>query len=427
VPVTAGDFVTAWRRTLAPATRAPGADYLLVIKGARAFHAHAGGSGSTTADLGVCAIDDQTLEVELEEPTGHFLQVLVRPETYPAPRHALATHGDAWAAPKHIITNGPFRLAEWRPGERVTLARNRGHYGEAHTQGNVEQVELLPLTSVSERLAAYDAGALDILGISFFPPEERARAQRTHPGEAIARPILETCYLVFDVTRPPFDDARVRRALALATDREALVDEALEGDAVAAMGGLLPQGMPGHSPDIGPPHDPEAAQRLLAEAGYPDGAGFPAVRALGFAAIAPRATFLQTQWRQILSIDVAWETPDWTSFLEGMGKEIYGLTAYLWVADYPDPDAFLHLSRAATWANWHNEAFEGLVENARRTLDQEERVELYRRAERLLMAEAPILPLTYEMEHLLIKPWVNRYPTAPSRAVFWQDVVIEDH
>jgi ABC-type oligopeptide transport system substrate-binding subunit len=97
----------------------------------------------------------------------------------------------------------------------------------------------------------------------------------------------------------------------------------------------------------------------------------------------------------------------------------------MWVADYPDPDNFLRVSRAETWAKWHDKRYERLVEEAGRAMNQEERMRLYRQADRILVAEAPILPLTYEREHLLIKPWVMRYPTAASKAVFWKDVVIE--
>jgi ABC-type oligopeptide transport system substrate-binding subunit/DNA-binding SARP family transcriptional activator len=418
-PVTAQDFAYAWKRALDPAIGSPSAGSLHNIAGGRAFHQ---GSGSRE-DVGVRATDALTLLVELEEPTSYFLQLLVRPDHYPVPRHVVEAHDAAWTEPGRVVTNGPFRLEAWQRGEKLILSRNPDYHGRF--QGNVQQVELSPLTDWAARLERYEADALDVLGIGFFPPEERQRARQRHADDYISRPILETCYLAFDVTRPPFDDTRVRRAFTLATDREALAEGVLQGYAAPAAGGLLPQGMPGHSPDVGLPYDPDQARRLLAEAGYPDGRGFPVVDALAFAAVKARTDDLQAQWRQTLGVEIAWQTPDWATFLKQLRNEQHHVFCAMWVADYPDPDNFLRVSRAETWAKWHDKRYERLVEEAGRAMNQEERMRLYRQADRILVAEAPILPLTYEREHLLIKPWVMRYPTAASKAVFWKDVVIE--
>jgi oligopeptide transport system substrate-binding protein len=172
------------------------------------------------------------------------------------------------------------------------------------------------------------------------------------------------------------------------------------------------------------PYDPEQAQRLLAEAGYPGGRGFPAVDTLAPRVVEARVTYLQSQWREILGVEVAWQTPEWATFLDQLNNERHHLFCAMWVADYPDPDNFLRVSRTETWAGWQNERYDRLVGEARRVMEQEERMKRYRQAEEILVAEAPILPLTYEREHLLIKPWISYYPTTASRAVFWKDVVI---
>jgi ABC-type oligopeptide transport system substrate-binding subunit/DNA-binding SARP family transcriptional activator len=421
VPVTASDFEYAWKRALDPVTRSPSAGFLHDIEGAKAFNQ---GDGNREA-VGVHAADETTLVVRLEEPTGYFLQLLVRPDYFPVPRHVVETHSADWTSPAHRVTNGPFRLEAWQRGQRLVLARNPGYHGQFG--GNVERVEMFPLTDWEARLQGYEEETLDVLGITFFPPEQRARARQRYAEESVSYPILETSYLVLDVTRSPLDDWRVRQALALATDRGALSEEATQGATVAATGGLLPHGMPGHSPDLGLPYDPGRARRLLAEAGYPDGRGFPMLDALAFEAVKARTIHLQEQWRDNLGLEITWQTPDWATFLDKFKHQRQHLLYAMWVADYPDPDNFMRVSRAETWPHWRHEGYERLVTEAGRVMDQAQRLKLYRQADEILVTQVPVLPLTYEREHLLIKPWVRHYPRAASRVIFWKDVILEPH
>jgi ABC-type oligopeptide transport system substrate-binding subunit len=318
-------------------------------------------------------------------------------------------------------------LETWQRGKKLVLALNPDHHSKHQLRGNVQRVALFPLVDWPDRLQRYESDSLDVLGITYFPLAEREAARQRHAEEYVSLPNLETCYLVFDATRPPFDDVRVRQAFALATDRTALAEVALRGYVTAATGGLLPQGMPGHSPDIGLPYDPNQARRLLAEAGYPGGRGFPVVDALAFHAVQARTACLYAQWQKALGVEIAWQTPQWATFLAQLRNERPHLFFAIWVADYPDPDNFLRVSRAEVWAGWQNKEFDRLVGKARRAMEQEERITRYRRADEILVAEVPILPLTYEREHLLIKPWVSHYPITASKTVFWKDVVIEPH
>ena len=151
------------------------------------------------------------------------------------------------------------------------------------------------------------------------------------------------------------------------------------------------------------------------------------VETLAFHAAESRSEYLQVHWRENLGIEIAWETVEWAEFLDRLGNETPHLTSLGWVADYPDPDSFLRVSRARSWAGWQNATYDRLVEEAGQVICQGERMKLYRQADRILAEEAPILPLIYERGHLLVKPWVSRYPLSAIKPSFWKDVVIELH
>jgi ABC-type oligopeptide transport system substrate-binding subunit/class 3 adenylate cyclase len=426
VPVTSGDFEYAWKRILDPATGSPGASHLFDLRGARAFH-----RGEACPDeVGVRAVDEGTLVVELEGPTGYFLQLLATSAAYPVPRHAVAAHGQAWTEPGKIISNGPFGLASWQPGESLVLVRNPTYHGQF--SGNLDRVELTLLTNdiTSVALQMYEAGSLDLLALGSIPLPERDRARRAHAGEIISGPQLITRFVCFFPNGPPLDDVRVRRALILAIDRERLADVTLGGYELPGTGGLVPPGMPGHSTEIGLPYDPELARQLLAEAGYAGGRGFPPLNAFVWTRwYAEILKHLQVQWLESLGVEIRRQMVELATFqqeqLESREQQPH-LFLNGWVADYPDPHNYLRVAVHRLPRRWDIVAYERLVEEASRLTDQAERMLLYRQADRMLIEEALIMPLTYGRSHLLVKPWVARYPlTAADK--FWKDVVIEPH
>ncbi len=126
-------------------------------------------------------------------------------------------------------------------------------------------------------------------------------------------------------------------------------------------------------------------------------------------------------------METRWEVLPWAAFLTKLEDHPPQILNLMWTADYPDPDNFLRVCRIRTWGGWQNETYDRLVERAQQVMDQGERMKLYRQADRLLIEEAPVLPLTYERRHLLVKPWVSRYPTSPIQSAFWKDAVIEPH
>jgi ABC-type oligopeptide transport system substrate-binding subunit len=415
VPVTAEDFAYAWKRVLEPANQSVTADLLGDIRGAKAFH-H---GECEWADVGVRAADAVTLIVELEGPTAYFLHLVSRPITYPVPQHVVEARGEAWTEAGNIVTNGPFRLEAWQPGESMVLVRNRLYHGRC--SGNVQRVEMALVWESPALLEMYEADELDLL-----PTWGLRQADRVRPGqfpeEYVPIAVPTTFGLVFGVTRAPFDDARVRRAFALATDRETLA--AMMRITHPARGGFVPHAMPGHSPSIALPYDPQEARQLLAEAGYPGGRGFPPVHGFGSIDRVPWPEHLQTQWRDNLGLDIAWNIGRWSTFYSP--GELPQLWLDMFFHAYPDPDNFLRGYSPAK-IGWRNESYDTLVERARREMDPEERMKWYRQADRILIEEAVIMPTHYGIASVLVKPWVKKPPAAPFGLWFWKDVIIEPH
>ncbi|HET7375378.1 MAG TPA: ABC transporter substrate-binding protein, partial [Anaerolineae bacterium] len=191
-----------------------------------------------------------------------------------------------------------------------------------------------------------------------------------------------------------------------------------------------PLGMLGHSPNIGLAFDPDRARRLMAEAGYPSGRNFQKIEA--WASIGrdtPQiTTYLQTQWREYLGVEVTWRLFDWNDLRERLMTQVPHLYTLGWLADYPDPDSFLRVAlHHPMYNHWHNTQYEQLLDTARGLADPVERVKFYQAADRLLMHEAGILPLFYSRRHWLIKPWVKRYPVSALSASYWKDAIIVPH
>jgi ABC-type transport system substrate-binding protein len=259
------------------------------------------------------------------------------------------------------------------------------------------------------------------------PVPSRVRVREALPDEYVLAFDGAVFYIVFDVTRPPFDDPRVRRAFAHALDRHALVNDTLGDAAVAATGGFVPQGMPGHTPGIALPYDPGRARQLLSEAGYPGGEGFPQQQLLSWPRREEETRHMLTQWRQELGVDLSVRRViEWADYIETVDKDPPPLFLMGWVPDYPDPDSFLRVPiRKQT--RWRHPTYDHLIDQALEETDQAERMRLYGQADRILIQEAGVLPLNYSQIPLLIKPWVTEYPVHAFSYWQWKDVVIEPH
>jgi ABC-type oligopeptide transport system substrate-binding subunit len=352
----------------------------------------------------------------LEEPAAYFLNLVTGRRLLPVPRHTVERYGQSWTEPRHLVTNGPFRLEAWSPGERVILRRNPHYFGRPH--GNVTQVivsnqQLAP----AEALEAYRAGGVDILSLG-----AKTYSARFRYAEEYRRAEAATAYVVgFDLTKAPFHDRRVRQALALSLDRDYLARQSLPDFDVAGRGGLLPPGFPGHSPEIGLRCDPEKAARLLAEAGYPNGKGFGRVVLATLDTRRQYALALQRIWRQRLGIHILVKEMKADLFFKHFHRAPLFIMG--WWTRYPSPYNALRHAAEFLAPSWEHAGFERTMDEAARTSEYQGRLRRLRQADRIFVTEAAVVPLAYRANHYLVKPWVS--VSLPYFSM--QDITIHPH
>ncbi len=420
--VTAVDFIYAFRRMLDPEVESPFANLFFDIKGAEEFHT---GKEKNSHILGIQAPDPFKLVIDLNKPTGHMLHLLAQSSASPIPHHLWDACGPDWIDPANLVTNGPFRLKSWQAGCQMVLVQNPSYHGRA--SGNVEHVELFWCDNEQSRLEMYAANELDILDLGRLSAEEMAEARERFPDEYISNPWPSTNIARFNTQVPPFNDLRVRQAFTQAIDRHTLAQNALGGFEYPALGGFIPPGIPGHSAEAGLSYDPDHARKLLQEAGYPGGGGIPIIPLYSSISYTAHAAFLREQWQTELGITIEPAVVNISELANHLDQEQPYIFIIGWLADYPDPDNFLRLGLERFSTGWQNSEFEKLIGQARLIADYKDRTALYVQADNILMREAPIFPLTYWPLHLLVKPWVQRYPISSGKFWFWKDTLLDLH
>jgi oligopeptide transport system substrate-binding protein len=423
--IRASDFENAWKRNLGLRALSHSSKLLYAIENARNF-----GEGVITDSslVGVCAIDDLTLEIRLESPTAYLPYLFSLPIAAPLHKSLLKRQNQPDDDIKSIVSNGPYYLSEYQPGEMLILQRNP--YYRGRFPGNVTRIECPFISDYSESLDAYARDEMDALDMITSDLGTIARARSRFIEELSFIPQLNTFYLAFRANRHPFNDVRVRRAFSHAIDKKALAREASQDTYCPALGGFIPPGMPGHSDGIGIAFDPGQARKLLEEAGYPEGRSFPDVR-WSFQKGPldnPVVTFLYQSWKSILNLDINPTPMSWEDFLEQRDTDPPDLALNAWSADYPDPDNFLrilfHSEEGINPIRWRSAEFDRCVEEAVRILDQNQRLELYRKADHILVAEETvIIPIFYSQGRILAKPWVS-FPRIPPAMLQLKEVVV---
>jgi oligopeptide transport system substrate-binding protein len=409
-PVTAEDFVASWRRVLTPSLGAENAGMLYVLRGAEAFH-----KGATTDfnQVAVKATDPQTLRVVLEHPTPHFLSLLTHAAWLPVPLAAVTAHGDGyargvpWTRPGRLVGNGAFNLKAWQPNREIVVERSPTYWDAARVRLN--GIHFYPIENQDAEERAFRSGQLHITYTLPFGKVDSYR--RNAPQSLRTDPYLHTYFFRLNVRQPPLNNERVRRALALAVDRTAIVEKILRGGQQPATA-ISPPGLPGYTPPPGTPSDFNAARALLVEAGFPDGKGLPPLEML-YKTSANQgliAEAVQEMWRRELGIEVRLINQEFKVVLAERRAGNYQILLSDWVGDYIDPITFLDLWRSDSGNNhtgWANSDYDALLFAAARTGDLAARATQLQRAEALMLAAAPIVPIYYNTHIFLVQPSVR--------------------
>ncbi len=414
-PLTAGDFVFAWRRALAPALAAEYAYLLYPLKNAAAFNA---GTLTDPAQLGVVAPDDLTLRVTLERPTPYLPALTANPVWFPVNARALAAHGgatdrtNAWARPGTLVGNGPFTLAEWVPNAHVKVTRNT-HYRDAATV-RLAAIYFYPTESPDTEERSFRAGQLHIT--SAVPATKLATYRTENPAALRVDPFLQTIFLRFNTTRAPFDSPAVRRAFALAIDRPAIARSVLR-DANPPAPHFTPPNCAGYTARASVPTDFAAARALLTEAGYPGGKGLPVIKlqVRNDAKQPGMAEVLQALWARELGVRLEITTLEQKTWVQNQQTLDYMISGAGWIGDFADPVTFLDLfvgNGGNNWTGWHDAAYDDLIARAAATAAPTARLELFQQAEARLLEQAPITPVFFGTAAYLIHPSVRGWEPA---------------
>ena len=414
--LTSEDWVYSFRRMLDPATAFPLASRLFPIRNARAI---ATGAMPVTA-LAVSAPDPQTVRIELENPTPYFIDVIAA-AAMPVPRHVIEKHGNEWLRPENIVSNGPFVLEEWRPNAYVRARVNPNFWGA--DQVKLDGVVHYPLGNPGTLVRRFNAGELDLIMV--VPPErtDELRAQHGESlrlGRGIANEVV-----VFNTRSGPTADVRVRRALAMAIEREVIARNVLGFPGVGAYS-IVPPGVlnydRGAQPDYatwGSAKRLAEAKRLLAEAGY--GPGKPLRIRLAFPSTDLNrkvAVAIGAMWSQV-GVRADLQQKETKALVTEVGVGNFDAARFVWLASFSDPYAYLErmLSvRSAVVMNtagYRNPQFDGLLAKAAQEVDVTQRSAILRQAESMVLKDQPVAPVYYLVGRRLVSKRVSGFADNP--------------
>ncbi|QJT27102.1 peptide ABC transporter substrate-binding protein [Aeromonas media] len=412
-PLTARDFVYAWRRLLSPEQASPSAGLLLAtgINNAQSIYA-----GALDLDaLGVEAESDQILKVILERPVPYFLQLISQRPFVPVNERTIAQFGKQWTQPGKMVSNGPYRLVNWVPNERIEAERNVQYWDDAHTR--IQRVTYLPLASQHAERLRYEAGEIQLTNRVALEYYQKTMAET--PERIWGLPLLGTYLYTFNLRRPELQDVRVRQALSMAVDRR-LLTEKVSGQGERPAWSLLP-GMPDYQ-ELGSalalvdmPTRLARATALLTEAGY--NSAHPLKLTLTYNTSENHkklALAVAAMWKP-LGVEITLNNMEWNAYQVAKDSGDFMLARSFLFGDYVEPSSMLGSFRCQDPQNesgYCNPAFDGLLQQAADTLDGSARTGLYRKAEQLLMEEMPVIPVYHYNQMRLVDPALRGLPSS---------------
>lgn len=407
-PVQAQDFVYAWQRALNPALGAPYVFFLYELENAQAYY---DGRVKDVNRVGVHALDAKTLRVDLVRPTPFFLDLAASPILLPLRRDVVEKYGERFTDAGHFVSNGAYQLNQWTHEEKIVLTPNPYFYEKAPSQRpGITRLEMYMINDANTSVVMYENNELDFIETTTSIPAFDVRRLRKSP-DYHANILHRINYFGFNVQKPPFDNPKVRQAFAYALDRSYYPRLLQSGQKPLAS--WISPGLVGYNASIGIPYNPEKARQLLAEAGYPNGKGFPKVK-LSFQTlydIRKEAEIAQSLWKKNLNVDVRLENMEWKVLLSKLDEDPPQMFRLGWFVDYPDADSYMSVFLAHSGNNhtrWNNTIYDRLVHQAVTTLDPAARQRLYDQAQRLLLEkDTAIIPIYAAEKSYLVKPYVH--------------------
>lgn len=429
-PITAEDVVWSWQRLVDPKTVSPYASYPANMNIENA--AEIANGKKPPAALGVKALDDNTLQVTLTQPTASFLSMLAHPSLVPIDKTAVERFGDKWARAEHFVGSGPYRVTGWVVNEKVVAERNTRYWDDAHTI--INKVTYLPISSETADVNRYRAGEIDVTNT--IPINQFALLKKTLPDEVHVSPLLATYYYEFNTTRPPFNDARVRRALNMALDKDIIADKVLAQGQRPAW--VLSQ------PEIGgvkispPEYASWPREQRIAEAKkLLEAAGFNEQHPLRFTLLYNTmeshqriAIAASSMWQKNLGVVVKLQNQEWKTMLDTKHTGNFDVVRYSWNADYDDASTFLNNFRTGDSQNtsrFTSAAYDEALAEAAKAGDLALRGKAYQQAETILAEQVPAIPLYHYVRTHLVKPWVGGFYSDNLGYVYTRDMYILKH
>jgi len=419
-PVVAGDFTYSWQRILTPMLGSEYAPMLYVIKGAQAFHA---GETEDFSTVGVQAMDEKALQVTLEGPTPHFPNMLKHYSFFPVNPRAVEEHGgmtdrqSGWSTVENFVGNGPFKLKSWVTNQMIEVERNTDYWDNETVKLN--GIRFFPVENPSTEETMYRSGRLHLT--STVPPDKIPSLRESVPEQLRIEPYLGSYFYRVNVTRAPFDNPKVRHALAVSFDKKLLVEKVTKGGQAPATG-FVPAGIPGYDASTKVQYDPELGKKLLAEAGYPNGKGFPKAEILINTSESHRkiAEAMQAMWKDNLGIDVGIYNQEWKVYLDSQSNLDYDFSRSGWIGDYVHPTTFLELFTTGNGNNdtgWGSAQYDALIAKAQTAQSEEDRVQALHDAEEILLTELPVLPIY----------WYTLVYMKDTQLRGWEPKVLDNH
>lgn len=425
-PLTAETFIRSYQRILTPTFGAEYAYKLFHVVGAADY---INGHLTDFAQTGFKALDDHTLQLTLRHRTPFLLEAMKHYSWFPVPVHVieefggLARKGSAWTRAGNLVGNGPFILRSWTPNQKIVVERSPTYWDAATVK--LDEIHFYAIESIDTEERMFRTGQLH--RTNELPLAKIRPYQRDYPESYRQDPYYGVYFYRLNTTRPPLDDVRVRRALALAINRESLVENVTRGGQTPAYNFTPPS--EGFTSQARLEGDLDTARALLAAAGFPGGAGFPRIELLYNTSENHRvvAEAIQQMWRRELGIEIGLTNQEWKVYLDSQDNLAYDIARAGWIGDYPDPNTFTDMWVTGGGNNdtgYSNSEYDALAAAALAAADEPARMAIYQRMEALLARDVPMIPIYFYTRVYALDPRVRGYPVNVIDNRTWKHVYL---